>query len=125
MAQQSAAYNTQHAQALQASYAYQVAQQQAHAHLQQGMYPAVTPSSSSAAGGYPGHMGPGGTNSASSHAGTPSWMQNQQPHAVPSGWIADRPGVYAHPHGAIVPDGFRYLKDGTGRIERIATGAEA
>ena len=52
-------------------------------------------------------------------------MQNPQPQPLqPHAWYADQPGVYNHPAGAPVPEGFRLLNDGSGRVEKIATGAE-
>jgi hypothetical protein len=141
VAQQAAAYNMQNAQALQANYAQQLAQQQAILHMQQGIYPAVTPIASAAATGHAGHMGQGGSMAPCSHAPAfppafPSWMQQPvQPHAapIPAGYwdqqapvrYAEQPGIYHHPAGAPVPAGFRLLNDGSGRVEKIATGGEA
>ncbi|CAE8642226.1 unnamed protein product [Polarella glacialis] len=100
MSQQAQAYNAQQAQTLQANWAQQTAQNQAYIHSQMGFHPATMVPS--AAAGFPGHMGPGGTMSSSSHAGPP----------VP----------YVHPQGWIPQTGYRYTA--IGGIEKIPTGAE-
>jgi len=102
------------------------------------MGPGGSMSSSSHAGApswmQPGQQGAGGAMAAAPHAGTPSWMQPGQQggggataasqQAGPPGWTqAGQPGVHIHPHGATLPAGHRYLNDGTGRIEKIPTGA--